>query len=76
MLRTTALIIGAMTTDVFGTALLKAPTKQETAKKKKVDPCATAMLTAANSVDEDIDLPIGQKVFVSSKISSTPSCPF
>lgn len=77
MLRTTALIIGAMTTDVFGTALLKtAPKKQDPAQKKKEDPCAKAMLTAANSVDEDIDLPIGQKVFVPSKISSTPSCPF
>ena len=67
MLRTTALIIGAMTTDVFGTALLKPnPNKQDPASKKKEDPCAKAMLTASNYVDEDFELPIGQKVFVPS----------
>ena len=51
MLRTTTLIIGALTTEVLG-AQLQIDKYQGTAYKKKADPCSQAVLNLAENYDD------------------------
>ena len=51
MLRTTALIIGALTTEVLGAQLLT-DKYQGPAQKEKADPCSQAVLNLAKNYDD------------------------
>jgi hypothetical protein len=78
MLRTTALIVSALTTNVLGMQIekTKAPTHKP-ATKLKTNPCSSAVLKVNKNVDVDIDLALHKKVMIPSEITSTPkNCPY
>jgi hypothetical protein len=78
MLRTTAFIISALTTNVSGMQIQKPQARTpKPATKLKANPCSSAVLKVNKNVDVDIAVALHEKVLIPSEITSTPAdCPY
>ena len=78
MLRTTALIVSALTTNVLGMQIQKPQAQTpKPATKLKANPCSSAVLKVNKNVDVDIAVALHEKVLIPSEITSTPAnCPY